>query len=323
MDTREDLTLIDFTLRKRGMRMEYTVIRPVSRGSMTMPSEMKEKSPFPPSSKILVLLDEVKPLIAKSLGLWHKDYDSFLDEEHKLIDYDEQKNKVESYFDAKSVLDSIDIITVSFNGGYRFIVMVETIPGKTVKMRSPIISEDDDLYDVLDDMMGEIYDTVVSFIGDSNYDVKAEAKSIVERTMKPEEIEGKTDSELLLLAIDRMEDLGAVIMFSEDLEREIEEARKEAPMISAMGEDDLSKNESEKGEVKKWAEEERDYESDFSDEEKDLSEKDDGVVPFVRSEESLGRVEEGDHDPLNSSSGDKEKSLVGVGEEENSDDDWE
>jgi len=308
-----DVTLLDFTLRKRGMQMEYRVLQPKSRGSMQMMVETREKSPFPPSSRLLGLVEKVKPFACKGLGLWSSSFDQFLEEDGSVKDYSDGMFGV-AYGEMRDTLDSVEIVTVVFAGGYRFICMVETIPGKRVKMRTPLISDEDDLYEAMDGLMEELGRVALDFVTSADYDVKQEARSIVERTMSAEEIEGKSDKELMLIALERIEALGAVVMYSEELEAEVNAARSERPLLEVAGPEGVDEASVREREVVEWAKEDRGYDES-------LQASEDGVVEsevevIVRDAGSMERVDEGDRDPIPDGESWEDEDVVEVVEED-------
>lgn len=255
-----EMILLDFTLRKKGMRMDYRVQCPVKRGGLQMVAEKTEKSPFPPSGKIIRLIESVKPFACKMLGLWQDSFNAFLDENGLLKEFSESMYG-ENYNQLRSTLEAVEIVTVKFNGGYRFICMVETIPGKRMKMTSPVVSDEDDLYMEMEEIMSELVSVTIDFLSSVEYDVKAEARSIVERSLPAELVEGMSEKELFLYAVENIEKLGGVVMYSEELERELSEARLEVPIIMvAKGDTDVDGVKGDrKEELAAWAEKERDY----------------------------------------------------------------
>lgn len=306
------VTLLDFTLRKRGMQMEYRVMQPKSRGSMQMMVETREKSPFPPSSRLLRLVESVKPFACKGLGLWTSSFDRFTEDDGTVKDFSDDMFG-QAYRELRDTLDSVEIVSVVFSGGYRFICMVETIPGKRVKMRTPLISDGDDLFEAMEGLMQELGSVALEFISSAEYDVKAEARSIVERTMSAEEIEGKTDKELLLIALERIEELGAVVMYSEELEAEVNEARSERPLLEVTGADGVDEGDVRMQEVVAWADGERGYDEGSEASEEEVTEE---LGVKERTADSMERVDDGDRSPAPDGDEDWEEEPVVVVEED-------
>jgi hypothetical protein len=298
---KSELVLLDFVLRKRGMRLDYRVQRMIRRGRMTMMGEVVEKSPFPPTGHLMAMIRNLRVDVARALSLWYDGFDRYLSSDGDILPFD-RWNDDGDYMKALATLDAIDIVKVSFMGGYRFEAMVETIPGKTVKMRTPLITEDDeDIFEAISAKMDLLNSTMVSFIEDSSYDVVSEAKSIVERLVGKESVETMSEKEIFLMAIERVEALGGVVMYSEELEREIEEARRELPLLrtgTAEGADVEDRDAVDES-VQAWATKERGYEKDFDSgaeaNEEPIEEEEFRIIE--RTEESLRRVDDGDHSP--------------------------
>lgn len=286
--------LLEFTLRKRGMRMDYRVMRPKVRGSVTMLAEVSEKSPFPPTGMILDCVSDLRVYVAKALGMWYDGFDVFV-ENGVLKPFSYKDNETE-YMKARNTLDAIDIVTVVFKGGYRFISMVESIPGKFVKMRTPLITEDDELFDEVDGIMSKLRDMVVEFIEDSSYDVRQEAKSIVKRLVGVESMSTMTDKEIFVMAIERIEELGGVVMYSEELEKEITDAKSDLAIEKSVSKDEDVSIAEVTEEVADWAKSDRDYEKRAN----DFELKPEDILPELKRENPpSGWEEEGDRDPDN------------------------
>lgn len=287
-----DVTLLGFTLRKRGMQMEYHIMQPKRRGGMQMMVETKEKSPFPPSSKILRLVDGIKVYACMGLGLWSSSFSKFTDDDGSLKEFSDSMFG-DAYREMRDTLDSVEILSIIFDGGYKFLCQVETLPGKRVKMRTPLISDGDDLYELMYGRMQELGRVSLDFISSAEYDVRAEARSIAERTMSKEEIEGKTDQEVLLIAMNRIEELGGVVMYSEELEAELKQAREDEPLLSVLGSDAIDESDVKAQEVIAWAKDDRGY-----DDEQVESEEDDEVIEVIERKSVHSEWEDdGDRSP--------------------------
>lgn len=230
-----EIVLIEFTIKKNGLGLEYVTMEEQKKGSMVMLAETKRKSPFPPTSKVLRDVDRLKLFFAKACALWHDSFDKFITSEYALMESvpkGSSDEMYEEYKKANDTLEAIRIEKVSFNGGFKLDALVETMEGKYTRMKTPKIDEEDEIFADMDVVMDAVRVSVIDFIRDVKYDVKAESHDIVMRALRDneealEKLRDMSERDIFLNAIEQLEMKGALVMMSPELEVEIQEAKKE------------------------------------------------------------------------------------------------
>lgn len=272
LDKKEDsIILIEFSIKKNGLGFEYKTMEEQKKGSIVMLGEVARKSPFPPTGRLLQEVDRLRYFFARTCGMWYDGFDKFLDgNTYNLVAVpmngtDEEKDE---YYKANNTIQNIRIDFVSFNGSYQIGGTVETMDEKFVKLKTPKISEEDEIFDDLDKVMFSVRTIAQEFIMDSKYDIKLEAHDIVMRALQNneeelEKLKSMTERDMFLLAISKLEEKGALVMFSPELEAEITAAKHEKNLEDNANNQvvDLIQEEANSDSVKQFAETQTEHQS--------------------------------------------------------------
>lgn len=289
----EEIILTEFRLKKNGLQLEYTTYEPMKKGTLTMNGEVKRKSPFPPTHDVLVQVDRLRYFFAKACGMWYDGFDEFIGSDFK-IGPSEGKDFVE-FTKANNTLEAIHIDQVKIGDSYKIGASVESMNGKYIHTITPNITENDEIFDQLNEVMGQVLETMKEFIKDSKYDIRKEAYDIVFRSIQNKEerlevMNNMTERDILLSAIEIFENKGAMLMMSPELDKEIMDMRKEKELEESVGKSnglDITSNDIEKTDLNTA--------QDFSEKEsvhETVSEKtaeQDWALGFVKSQENADK----------------------------------
>lgn len=266
--SKPEVVLLEFTIKKNGLGLEYVTLENQKKGSIMMLAETKRKSQFPPTSKLLGEVNRLKIFFAKACALWHDGFDKFVSADcslHGSIPKGSSDEMYEEYKKASDTLDAINIEKVSFNGGFKIDATVQTMENKYTKMRTPKIDEEDEIFYDMDIVMESVRNAVIEFISDVTYDIKAESHDIVMRALKNnedalEKLNSMTERDIFLSAIEQLEMKGALVMMSPELEAEIREAKKEKELEEAAKKEvDVPQEIVSEGSVKQFADSQSDH----------------------------------------------------------------
>ena len=233
VETEEDIILTGFKLKKNGLALEYTTYEPMKKGGMVMNGEVNRKSPFPPTHDVLVQVDRLRYFFAKACGMWYDGFDGFMGADFTIgpsegKDFDE-------FTKANNTLEAIHIDQVKIGDYYKIGASVETMDKKYIHTITPSISENDDIFELLDIVMKDVLNVMKEFIKDSKYDIRKEAYDIVFRSIQNKEerlevMNSMTERDILLSAIEIFENRGAMLVMPPELDKEIVEMRNEREM---------------------------------------------------------------------------------------------
>ena len=234
----EEIILVGFDIKKGGLKFEYTTIEPMKKGALKMNGERITKSPYPPTHEILKQADRLRISFAKACAMWSEDFDVFVDGSGSLV-HGERPYDGEVWDKANATIEAIHIEKVKIGEAYQITASVESIEGKFIRVTSPKITEDDLVFNDLHEIMKEVTEVIKEFIKDSKYDIKAEAYEVVYRSIRNKEerleiMNSMTERDILLNAIDILEEKGALLCMDPELDKEIMDMRKEKEMEESV-----------------------------------------------------------------------------------------
>ena len=269
----EEIILTGFKIKKNGLALEYTTYEPMKKGGMVMNGEVNRKSPFPPTHEVLMQVDRLRYFFAKACGMWYDGFDEFIGTDYK-IGPSEGKDYVE-FTKANNTLEAIHIDQVRIGDSYKIGASVESMEGKYIHTITPSISEDDELFELLNGVMTDVLTVMKEFIRDSKYDIRKEAYDIVYRSIKNKEerlevMTNMSERDILLSAVEILENKGAMLIMPPELDQEIVDIRNEREMqekVSSvnnvqLGEDEMGSINMD--DAKRFAESESDHISDVT-----------------------------------------------------------
>lgn len=270
VEQEEDIILTGFKIKKNGLALEYTTYEPMKKGGMIMNGEVNRKSPFPPTHDVLVQVDRLRYFFAKACGMWYDGFDEFIGTDFK-IGPSEGKDFNE-FTKANNTLEAIHIDQVKIGDYYKIGASVETMDKKYIHTITPNINENDDIFELLDSVMKDVLSVMKEFIKDSKYDIRKESYDIVFRSIQNNEerlevMANMTERDILLSAVEILENKGAMLIMPPELDQEIVEMRNEREMeksVKELGSVEITSKDVEStdmNEVRSFAERETIHES--------------------------------------------------------------
>lgn len=261
-----------------GMKVTYNRYRKFNASYATKISG-DENYDLPLPAHIRAEIKGLKYYMLYLMKLWNDDWDKYLTDDLSSLKPESELEKMDNYNEME-YLEAADIFKNARFEGYKlekggFVLWGdhEIIEGKVVKIKLPVIVEDDDftLYHDCLDLIQKINEMVVSYFSKPELtieDVKEVLKLSAGEQMK-QKIDEMDDDESYQQIISKLEAKGGIVMIEagSELEKEIEKDSSEVSIASTktLKEGEIEKHEEISSETKEDETKEDEKSDDLSD----------------------------------------------------------
>lgn len=213
-----------------GIKITYDELTKTE-GNHSFKDKLDRIRKFPVSKELIAEVQKLKYFFLNAAGYWIPPYSKYFDsEKYEAFDLPAEDPK-NPHIILKELLNRTYVTKAEVkNGGFSITGQIEAVANKPMKVTTALITADDDfsLFHDCIDVLNSISDGIKRFIGKHKFVIDNPEKVLSNKAMI-----GKSDEEVMELALQKFVDNGGVILMpEEDQQESLEENNKKEDNIT-------------------------------------------------------------------------------------------